>query len=159
MTERAVYGTVRSMEGQVNAMAGAEPAAVETAEPGFVEIAEPDRETRTHPSPGDAANDWLCAWCLNRVASEKDRFSFDGKSEFTFFNPERIRFELITFSRTLGCRPAGVPTLEHTWFPGHAWSFCLCDRCGGHLGWFYEGPNAFVGLIRHRIIRAMLMLS
>ena len=147
------------MDGQVRAVAGTGPGAVETAEPGMVEVAETGIDPRTRPSQGDPANDWLCAACYNRVASEKDRFCYEGKSEFTFLNPEGIRFELLMFSRTIGCRQAGVPTLEHTWFPGHAWSFCLCDRCGRHLGWHYEGPGNFVGLIRNRIVRALLMLS
>ena len=90
------------------------------------EIAESEIQAHTHPSQGDPANDWLCVWCLNRVASEKDRFAYEGKSEFSFTNPEGIRFGIITFSRTMGCQQAGVPTLEQTWFPGHAWSYCAC---------------------------------
>ena len=52
-----------------------------------------------------------------------------------------------------------VPTLEHTWFPGHAWSFCLCGRCRMHLGWYYAGPNHFAGLIRDRIVRAAVVMN
>ena len=126
---------------------------------GAVEIAEPEIQSRTRPSQSDAANDWLCAWCLNRVASEKDRFRYDGKSEFSFNNPEGIRFDIFIFSRTTGCRPTGVPTLEHTWFQGHAWSFCVCDQCRMHLGWYYAGPSEFVGLICHRIVRSFLVMS
>jgi hypothetical protein len=131
--------------------------AMSDAETGAVEIAEPEIQARTLPSPGDTANDWLCAWCLNRVASEKDRFARDGKSEFSFKNPEGIRFDIITFSRTIGCREVGVPTLEYTWFPGHAWSCCVCDRCQMHLGWHYTGPSEFAGLIRSRIVRASIV--
>ena len=118
-------------------------------------IAEAEIENRTAPAAGDAEGDWLCAWCLNRVANEKDRFAFNGKDEFTFSNPEGIRFEFITFSQTLGCRESGVPTLDNTWFPGHAWSYCLCGRCGQHLGWHYAGQHDFAGLIKNRIVRAM----
>jgi hypothetical protein len=125
------------------------------AGPGSVEIAEPELQTRAQPSQGDPANDWLCAWCHNRVASERDRFSYDGKSEFSFLNPQGIRFHILTFSRTLGCEQKGAPSLEHTWFPGHAWSYCVCDRCGVHLGWQYTGPSEFAGLIRDRIVRAL----
>jgi hypothetical protein len=111
--------------------------------------------SRTATVTGDASGDWLCAWCLNRVANEEHRFAYEGKDEFTFCNPEGIRFEIITFTETAGCREVGVPTLEHTWFPGHAWSFCQCDRCGHHLGWYYAGPQQFVGLIKSRILRAL----
>ena len=126
---------------------------------GSVQVAEPAIQSRTRPSQSDPANDWLCAWCHNRVASEKDRFTIEGRSEFTFANPEGIRFRILTFLRTLGCRQRGVPTLEHTWFPGHAWSFCVCDRCHVHLGWYYAGPGDFAGLILDRIIRASIVYN
>lgn len=126
---------------------------------GVVETAQPETRTRARPQGVDAANDWLCAWCLNRVASEKDRFRYEGRSEFRFQNPAGVWFDIITFARTLGCRQTGLPTLEDTWFPGYAWSYCLCARCGIHLGWYYDGPTAFAGLIRERLVRAALILS
>jgi hypothetical protein len=125
--------------------------------PGTGEIAEPEIQDRTRSNQCDAANDWLCASCLNRVASEKDRCGYEGKSEFSFLNPDGIRFDIITFSRTIGCEQAGLPTEAHTWFPGHAWSYCVCDHCHSHLGWHYSGPSDFAGLIRDRIVRAMLI--
>ncbi len=118
-------------------------------------VAEPELGSRTAPQTAGAVGDWLCAWCLNRVANDRDRFAYDGKDEFIFSNPEGIRFEIITFERTLGCRSAGVPTLEYTWFAGHAWSYCLCDRCGQHLGWYYSGTQEFAGLIKARIVKAV----
>jgi hypothetical protein len=118
-------------------------------------IAAPELESRTAPALGDPAGDWLCAWCLNRVANERDRFKYEGRDEFTFSNPQGFRFEIITFLQPLGCRETGVPTLEHTWFSGHTWSFCQCHRCGQHLGWFYAGQHHFVGLIKDRIVRAL----
>ena len=118
-------------------------------------LTRPDLADLTVPKTADAKGDWLCAWCLNRVANEKDRFSYGGCDEFSFSNPEGIRFEIITFSQTLGCRASGVPTLEHTWFPGHAWSYCQCDQCGQHLGWFYTGQFVFAGLIKNRLVRAL----
>jgi len=119
------------------------------------EVAEPETTPRPETTQGDTAGDWLCAWCHNRVANEKDRFPYNGKDEFTFANPEGIKFAIITFSRTLGCRETGTPTLEHTWFAGHAWSFCQCDRCGQQLGWHYAGQHHFAGLIKGRIVRAL----
>ena len=99
--------------------------------------------------------DWLCGWCLNRVANERDRFEHGGKDEFGFSNPAGIHFDIILFLQTLGCRESGTPTLEHTWFAGHPWSFCQCDRCGYHLGWYYTGSIEFAGLIKDRIVRAL----
>lgn len=118
-------------------------------------IVEPEIENHTPPAAGGVEGDWLCASCLNRVANEQDRFAFNGKDEFTFSNPEGIRFEIITFARLLGCRQSGVPTLDHTWFAGHAWSYCQCDRCGQLLGWYYAGQHEFTGLITYRIVRAL----
>ena len=118
-------------------------------------LAQPALASRPAPSLGDAAGDWLCAWCHSRVANERERFSFEGKDEFTFTNPEGIRFEILTFSKALGGHQTGIPTLEHTWFADHAWSYCHCDECGQHLGWFYIGQHDFVGLIKSRIVRAL----
>jgi hypothetical protein len=126
---------------------------------GVVEVSEPEIRGQAQTVQGDPANDWLCAWCHLLVASEKDRFAYDGRSEFSFLNPDGIRFDILTFSRTIGCRTAGVPTLDHTWFPEHAWSYCLCDRCHRHLGWQYTGPHDFAGLIRERIVRKLLIMS
>jgi hypothetical protein len=151
MDLRVLYGILPPMNWPVQA----------TSDPlsGSVEITDPNPKNRPSPSSGDSAMDWLCAWCMNRVASEKDRFAPEGKSEFAFTNPEGIRFFILTFARTNGCRQAGMPTFEHTWFPGHAWSYCVCARCDMHLGWYYDGPVGFAGLIRNRIVRATLILN
>ena len=114
-------------------------------------------ENRPVPEIGTAETDWLCAWCLTRVADDRDRFSYEGRQEFSFSNPSGIHFQIITFLQTLGCRQMGTPTLEHTWFPGHAWSHCLCSNCGQHLGWFYSGPHDFAGLIKGQIVRALTL--
>ena len=100
--------------------------------------------------------DWLCAWCHARIAKEKHRLMIDGKDEFTFTNPQGVRFEIITFSQTPGCHETGAPTLEHTWFPGYAWSFCHCDGCGQQLGWYYAGLLRFAGLDKSRIVRGFV---
>lgn len=115
-----------------------------------IEPLERPRQATAFETPGD----WLCAGCLNCVANDKDYFKYDGKGEFTFYNPDGIRFEIVTFSQTIGCMEEGVATLAHTWFPEHSWSFCLCDRCHMHLGWFYSGPHDFVGLIKNRLVRS-----
>jgi hypothetical protein len=120
-------------------------------------IAEPLAKDRTETLVSDAAGDWLCGWCLNRVANERDRFQFGGQDKFTFANPEGIQFEIITFVQTLGCREAGVPTLAFTWFAGHAWSYCHCAGCGQHLGWYYVGKHSFAGLIKARMVRALYL--
>ncbi len=118
-------------------------------------VAELERETRTSPALAEPEGDWLCGWCHNHVANDRDRFCYEGKDEFAFSNPEGIRFEIITFLQAPGCDRTGVPTLDHTWFPGHAWSFCHCAACGQHLGWHYSGQHDFAGLIKSRIVKAV----
>jgi len=93
----------------------------------------PAIEPCTATALSEAEGDWLCAWCLNRVANDRDRFKYEGEDEFTFSNPEGIRFEIITFSQTPGCH---------------------CDRCDQHVGWYYVGQHDFAGLITDRIVRA-----
>lgn len=119
------------------------------------EIGQPQLKERPRSLLRDVEGDWLCAWCLNRVANEKDRFRVQGQDEFTFSNPDGIRFEILTFSELCGCDRTGTPTLEHTWFPGYSWLFCQCSECGQHLGWYYSGPQDFAGLIKPRIVRAV----
>ena len=119
----------------------------------------PELTTRTSIVENRSESHWLCFWCLNRVACEKDRFCFGGKSEFSFTNPNGAIFQIITFSETMGCHDDGFATLEHTWFSGYAWSYCHCDECRMHLGWFYSGAGTFAGLIRDRIVRATLVLN
>ncbi len=120
-------------------------------------IVAPAFENRTETSLRLAGSDWLCAWCLNGVANESARFLYEGQDEFSFTNPDGVRFEIITFKQTLGCHPTGLPTLNHTWFAGHAWSFCHCDQCGVHLGWFYCGQHDFAGLIKARMVHSMTL--
>jgi hypothetical protein len=128
--------------------------ASESLEPGLGTVELPGLKGR--PSVElDPEGDWLCAACLGAVANDRDRFCFGGKDEFIFANPAGFRFQIITFLQTRACRESGVPTLAHTWFPGHAWSFCQCGGCGQHLGWYYAGPHSFVGLIKERIVRAL----
>jgi hypothetical protein len=123
--------------------------------PGLENLSKTAAKTRT--AIADPAGDWLCAWCLHRVANDADRFSYDGQDEFSFTNPGGMQFDIITFAHAPGCQDTGQPTLEHTWFPEHAWSYGLCNQCGQHLGWFYTGPKTFAGLIKDRLVRAVLI--
>ncbi len=127
----------------------------ESDNPLLTNVLEPACGQRPATAVEDSAGDWLCAWCLNAVANECDRFQYQGKDHFSFINPAGMRFEIITFARAPGCEETGVPTLKDTWFAGHAWSFCHCESCGQHLGWYYDGPHRFVALIETRIVRAL----
>jgi len=100
---------------------------------------------------------WLCSWCLNHVADEMDRFTISGADELTFVNPAGKRFKIITFKRAPGCAQRGAPTFKQTWFPGFAWTYSVCRRCGTQLGWKYLGQGEFYGLIKDRLVRGSLV--
>jgi hypothetical protein len=105
------------------------------------------------------ADDWLCALCLEKITSDKQRFFYQGKSEFQFTNPGGYNFHIITFSKTFSCVITTSPTLEYTWFPGYAWSICQCNSCNSHLGWQYVNKLTFYGLIREQLVQGLSMLN
>ena len=122
----------------------------------FVHPAETRKKTETVPEtkPQEARpDDWLCFMCLNTITNDKDRFPYDSQSEFTFRNPDGECFNIITFAEASGYILVSAPTTEFTWFPGHAWTICLCDKCGLQVGWKYTGKFNFYGLIRAHLIR------
>lgn len=99
-----------------------------------------------------------CAHCGHGVSSADQRIELAGAHAHRFENPAGITFEIGCFRHAPGCRSIGEATMEHTWFPGHAWSIGVCARCGTHLGWAY-GPSgagsAFYGLILDRLAEEM----
>lgn len=115
---------------------------------------QPTGKTAPATAVPSADLDWYCVRCLRGVAREADRLIHLGQTELEFRNPDGQRFRILLFRDCPGGRSAGVPTELHTWFPGHAWCYCLCRGCGLQLGWWYEGPSRFVGLIRSRILSA-----
>ncbi|WCJ58123.1 cereblon family protein [Fontisphaera persica] len=124
---------------------------------GTAEVLIPRVDPQTSFQSGEGQEQWLCVACHQPVASERERIQVHGAAEHTFVNPAGIRFCILLFGQVSGCLNVGVPTLEHTWFPGCAWSYCLCGRCRSHLGWFYTGARVFVALIRERVVRASLV--
>lgn len=104
-------------------------------------------------------DDWLCSLCLEKMAAEIDRFFYEGKNAFSFTNPGGYQFEIMVFSQADGCRAVTPPTSENTWFPGYAWSICLCRSCGQHMGWKYIGADTFFGLIRTKLVRGTSVLN
>ncbi len=108
-------------------------------------------------------DDWLCVACSKKITEDKERFEYDGETEFRFTNPEGYIFDIITFRTAAGCREAGEPTLDFTWFKNYSWSFALCGRCGLHLGWKYSGAasaeDSFYGLIRSRLVKGLALFN
>ncbi len=117
----------------------------------------PSRQRRSSP---DADHDERsaergrvrCAACDHVVAFADDRTSVGDAGLHTFVNPAGEVFELVLFARAEGAAAVGRPTLEYTWFPGHAWTFARCRSCAAQLGWRYQGPTHFWGLITRAIV-------
>ncbi|MFC2103338.1 cereblon family protein [Bacteroidota bacterium] len=116
---------------------------------------EPEVKVKTKLQP----DDWLCIVCNKKITSDKDKFEYNNQSEFQFVNPGGYYFDIITFSAADGCRDLGDPTDEFTWFPGHSWSFAVCNRCSNHLGWKYQGEFSFYGLIKSRLIKGAALFN
>ena len=120
-----------------------------------------ERDERAGAGAPDAAADHLdasdravcCRACGHPIAGESAVHEVGGKADHAFFNPAGQLFEIRCYDSAPGCLVRGEPTLEFTWFPGHAWRYALCGGCGTHLGWRFEGADdMFFGLIRPRLL-------
>jgi len=128
-----------------------------------VTIVEPESEVKvqTELKP----DDWLCLACHKKITEDKERFPYDGETEFHFTNPEGYTFDIITFRTAEGCREEGIPTSAFTWFKDHAWTYTFCSRCGLQLGWKYLSTEAsakadsFYGLIKSRLVKGLTLFN
>ena len=110
------------------------------------------RTTRQPDDEARAERLVRCRVCEHEVARIGDRVTVGSGEVHTFVNPQGQVFPLVCFARAKGVIAIGQPTLEYTWFPGHAWRLGLCRRCGVQLGWFYEGASTFWGLVRTALL-------
>ena len=104
---------------------------------------------RDQPAVDEPGERFLrCRTCGLPVTRTRDRVEVHGKHAHALFNPAGILFEVGCFAAAPGCRFEGEFTPEFSWFPGYAWRYALCRRCGAHLGWEYRGAaGGFAGLI------------
>jgi hypothetical protein len=110
------------------------------------------RSATTGIGAGTARIYW-CVACRTLVTSEAERLEVAGAHEHSFVNPAGLRFVIGCFGAAAGCRVDGEPTLEHTWFAGHTWSYASCKNCQAHLGWYFAADRArFFGLILSRLL-------
>jgi hypothetical protein len=76
---------------------------------------------------------------------KKEIFRKSGVLTHTFKNPSNKFFELITTdSTTLTCEKTRYET--YTFFPGYAWSICVCSICGKHHGWMFSRIDKYCGV-------------
>jgi hypothetical protein len=110
--------------------------------PGDVELAVED------PELDDAVR---CAACDHEITRPAAAIEVGGAHTATFRNPAGWSFRVACYRDAPGCSAHGELTHDASWFPGHAWNLACCGACGGHLGWWFVGPDAFVGLIITRL--------
>lgn len=98
-----------------------------------------------------------CAACRHRITGGDQRIEVGGAHRHVFMNPGGFVFEIGCFASAPGCVPVGPPSEEWSWFPGHAWTTCVCGRCATHLGWEFAsagGATLFHGLVLERLCDA-----
>lgn len=101
----------------------------------------------------EGARRWFaCRACRARIAPVSALFAVDGRTDHVRHNPHGLVFHIRCLRRAPGARAVGIATTEHTWFAGHGWRIALCAGCGAHLGWGFEGPRRFWGLIADRLV-------
>lgn len=93
----------------------------------------------------------FCGRCDALITDAGRATSIGGRHAHRRTNPANIEFAFRCFTEAPGCRRRGAPTFEHTWFPGSAWCFLTCARCGVHLGWHFHGDRNFCALITERL--------
>ena len=118
-----------------------------------------DLETKDKVKTELKADDWLCIVCNKKITSDKEKFEFNNQSEFQSINPGGYYYNILTFADADGCIEFGEPTMEFTWFEGHAWSYAVCSRCNNHLGWKYTGKYSFYGLIKSRLVKGATLFN
>lgn len=120
---------------------------------------DPARGTRRQPrssrQPDKAAEHekrLVCGRCGHTITHQSRRIAVNGAHAHTCTNPHGLTFHIGCFRDAPGCSTFGAATIEDTWFPGYAWRFADCAKCGVHLGWlFASSADAFYGLIVDRL--------
>jgi hypothetical protein len=91
----------------------------------------------------------FCATTVTRADAACERL---GRHAHRLTNPAGLTFDLRCYRNAPGCRDAGTPVAEHSWFPPARWSLAHCAGCGAHLGWFFhEAGGRFAGLVADRL--------
>ncbi|MFT5701548.1 MAG: hypothetical protein ACI8ZB_004443 [Desulforhopalus sp.] len=100
----------------------------------------------------DTQKDIFCKACGKAITTKDQVIEVNSSFRHTFFNPAGIVFELGCYKRAPGCRFAGPPSPDFSWFKGYLWSFALCSGCQTHLGWCFDsGASSFWGLILDKL--------
>jgi len=126
----------------------------------------PQREPDTPPEPDDESTTeeeetlLACSACSTVIARPQDAIAMGPDGTIgVFANPAGLAFEIQTFATATHLLVASEPTVQWSWYRGHAWSVVVCDGCHSHLGWRFTAvagdasPARFFGLLRARLVR------
>jgi len=96
----------------------------------------------------------VCKQCQFHLTSSDYVIAVEGHHEHVQCNPHGNTFIFKCFSRVPGGLLSGEPTREYSWFTGYNWSFCHCQGCGQHIGWYFQNHHSdtFFGLIADKIL-------
>jgi hypothetical protein len=107
------------------------------------------------PRPGDptarSRRTLRCRTCAHPIADPDDRTEQLGAHEHIFVNPHGHDYRIRLYSQATGAVAVGPLSNFYSWFPGHPWRILVCASCLAHLGWSYDHPATFVGLIVDRL--------
>lgn len=97
---------------------------------------------------------FLCKICSHILTFWEYRFFINSQWIYRFQNPHRIWFEIGLFEKAPGIFTRGEPTSDYSWFSGYLWNYAHCQKCGSHIGWFYENKerHCFYGLILENMV-------
>ena len=93
-----------------------------------------------------------CFICGQIITQIHNSIPVEGAHKHTFTNPGGYLFEIGCFREAQGCEQAGEFTDFYSWFDGYAWRYAVCRSCRVHLGWVYQGPDTFFGLVLNRLV-------
>lgn len=90
----------------------------------------------------------VCVHCGHELTDRSQGFATDVN---TFVNPSGYTFEVRCFMRASGAIALGPSSRRFSWFPGYAWRVAVCGARERHVGWAFEGPTRFWGLVADAI--------
>ncbi|XP_047498018.1 protein cereblon-like isoform X1 [Penaeus chinensis] len=104
----------------------------------------------------------ICVRCNEVIGDTADIFSMSVEGpQGTFVNPGGYVHEMLTLTKATNLTYNGRPSIQHSWFPGYAWTIANCSSCHSHMGWKFKAtnrklkPQKFFGLTR-KAVRAKL---
>lgn len=100
--------------------------------------------------PGEAAEPTpplMCRQCFSAVTSADEALAVSGAHAHRCINPAGQLFDIRCFREAWGVLATSKRETWFSWFHGHSWQAVACSQCKLHLGWRFDGPSTFYGLI------------